>query len=151
MIRLEISGETAKEFGEQLSAVAQLMAGGAATLPMSTATTAPLKEEPKKTKTKVETPAKQVTGEVVQDEKPADPTGGAGTADSDASSAATGASPATREDVQKRCVEYGKPANGGPQGLRELLSEAGAANGKWSEITDEMLPALSARLDELLK
>jgi hypothetical protein len=39
---------------------------------------------------------------------------------------------------------------GGAQALKELFIEMGSPAGKWSAIPDENLPALNARLDELL-
>lgn len=56
----------------------------------------------------------------------------------------------SRDDVGKLCMQYGQPAKGGAAALQELFREFGAPNGKWSEVTDDKLPALKVRLDELL-
>lgn len=133
MIKLEISGTDTADFAAQLAAVAQLMSGTAAPAPATTGRG--------KGKTTPETPA--ATG---------DPTGGAGAAAGAESSGATGANdaPVTRESVATKCTQYGSPQKGGPAALKQLFVEFGSANGKWSEITDDKLVALNARLDDLL-
>jgi hypothetical protein len=64
--------------------------------------------------------------------------------------ATTAASPSeiTRATVEPKCMAYSQ--KGGAQALKELFIEMGSPAGKWSAIPDENLPALNARLDELL-
>lgn len=126
MIELRISGDTAQEFAAQLATVAQLMAGVA-----PTAAPAP-------------------TGKAGKGKTTTDPTGGAAPATSGAPSEATGATDAdvTRESVATKCTQYS--SKGGVAALKELFVEFGAESGKWSGVTDDKLPALNARLDDLL-
>jgi hypothetical protein len=54
----------------------------------------------------------------------------------------------TRATVEPKCMAFSQ--KGGAQALKELFIEMGSPAGKWSAIPDENLPALNARLDELL-
>lgn len=128
MIDLRISGDSPKEFADNLTAVAALMAGAAASSP---APAAPATSS--KGKAKTSPPAAADAG-----------------ASEEQSSAADSSGTVTRESVAAKCTQYGSPQKGGPAALKQLFTEFGSANGKWSEITDDQLPALNVRLDELL-
>lgn len=128
MIELRISGETAQDFAAQLATVAQLMAGTAA--PAAATTTGRGK--------KSTTSSEGATSSEGQSSAAGEAAGGTG--------AASG--PVTRDSVAAKCTQYSQ--KGGVAALKELLVSAGAANGKWSEIADDKLEALNARLDDLL-
>lgn len=85
----------------------------------------------------------------------------AGTAENGSTEEPQAASPSTapsattspsdlRDEVRTKGVKYGQPHNGGQGALKELITQFGSATGKFSGIPDEQLPALNARLDELL-
>lgn len=156
MIKLEIVGETAQEFAQQLKSFASLLAGASD----PTVEEAPASPKPRG-RTKVaetaaaasQTPA--ATGSATTAEtSPSDPTGAAETVDSGGSSAATGAASTgatpSRDEIANKAIRYGQPNKGGKQALIELLISHGATNGKWSEVPEEALPALNVQLDELL-
>lgn len=169
MIRLEISGETAQEFGTQLAAVAQLMAGnsgGVMPAPAveekvtprgrgksASAGTAQSSVEATPTgsgTTTGNTGPTATTAASPSEDKPS-PTGAAAPASGAAKSDTCTAAPAdeiTRDSVAKKCTAYGQ--KGGPAALKELFVEMGSESGRWSGVPDENLAALNARLDDLL-
>jgi hypothetical protein len=157
MIRLEISGETAQEFGTQLAAVAQLMAGNSGGV-MPAPAAQP--EAPKPARGRPKSTAAEAAPALVLEEmgrnltplaEPS-PTGDAapasGAAKSDTSPAAPAGEAITRDSVAKKCTAYGQ--KGGPAALKELFVEMGSESGRWSGVPDENLAALDARLDDLL-
>lgn len=66
----------------------------------------------------------------------------------DTKTADGGGNAITRATVEPKCMAFGQ--KGGMQALKELFIEMGAPSGKWSGVPDDKLPALNARLDELL-
>lgn len=54
------------------------------------------------------------------------------------------------DEVRSKCVAFGQPTKGGNVALKELLTQHGSAQGNFSGVPAENLPALNARLDELL-
>jgi hypothetical protein len=157
MISLHIEAENETQFAQQLTAVAALL-----NAQLNTVTVAVPAKETKRGKTSsgpaetgATTPAATASGASAQSATSGaqiDPTGDAAAAAGDATSASTTAASAdvTRESVAKKCTIYGQPSKGGPAALKELFIEFGSENGKWSEVADDKLPELNARLDDLL-
>ncbi|MFL6728083.1 MAG: hypothetical protein ACJ8FS_16450 [Sphingomicrobium sp.] len=121
MIELRITGENASDLVSQLASVAQLL-----------------------TSTGAVTEAKSA-GRGRGKTAPVEPEA-AGAAQADPA-AVSGATP-TRDEIATKCTLFS--SKGGTQALKELFIEAGSPEGKWSKVPDENLPALNARLDELL-
>ena len=66
----------------------------------------------------------------------------------DTKTADGGGNAITRATVEPKCLAYSQ--KGGSQALKELFIEMGSPAGKWSSVPEDKLPALDARLDELL-
>ena len=134
MIRIEIQGETA----DVVQAEMRKLLGGTAPI----AASAPPASATKETESKA--PAKRGKSAAAPAETaPAEPAAQT-TSDTDVPS-----DPAElRKFVEPKCLAFS--TKGGAQALKELFIEHGSAEGKWTKVPDENLPALNARLDELL-
>lgn len=155
-IQLQFEGASAHEIRREMREFLGLDREGAAP---SQPTAEP---EPKVTRGKSKASSAAATSQATPSSAAAESAEGNATAEnagpsSGASSTTTATSATTspsetpsREDIAKKAVLYGQPGKGGPVALKQLLSEHGAPNSKWSEVPDEQLPGLNARLDELL-
>lgn len=139
MIELRITGETSKEFLENLFAASAAMGGNTPEQPPAEPAV-PSAEG--KSSTRKKSPAPAESGATTP---PADPP-----AASDTSTAKPGDATPSREEIAKKAMAYGAPTKGGPNALKELFTQHGSANGKWSEVPNDQLPAINIRLDELL-
>lgn len=151
-ISIDIHAETPQDFVRDLNALASALgqsdAAGAPMQDEGDALVEPTAPAPRRGRKPKETTADD-TGNAG-----GAPAGdGATTQGAAASGASATSSPQTgvsRDEVAKLATTYGQPSKGGPAVLQELFRKYGSANGKWSEVTDDKLPALKVELEELL-